>query len=157
MFGVNGVILTQIRYKLLRRQAKFPRILIENGQNDIEHKDKWPSSSIRTKNFPGFMFCTHLVIPAQICDESSCRQGKVYGRTVARSDGQGQATTIPLRTEMPWGKYYSKIYKKTKQARHKIRICIWAIFPSGFGVALCLICIHIISPLSTPVSITSRD
>ena len=46
------------------------------------------------------MFGANLVIPAQICDELSCGQGKVYGRT----DGQMQATTILLRPERPWGK-----------------------------------------------------
>ena len=32
-----------------------------------------------------------LLIPAQICDELSCRQGKVYGRTDAGNDNTPSA------------------------------------------------------------------
>ena len=37
-----------------------------------------------------------FMIPAPICDESLCGQSKVYRRTDRWSDGQTQATTIPL-------------------------------------------------------------
>ena len=36
IFGANLVIVAQIHYKVLRGQAKFPRILRQDGQNDIE-------------------------------------------------------------------------------------------------------------------------
>ena len=36
MFGANLVILAQIYDELLCGQAKFPRILSQNGQNDLE-------------------------------------------------------------------------------------------------------------------------
>ena len=36
------------------------------------------------------MFGANLMIPAQICDELSCRQGKVYGRTDRQTDGHRQ-------------------------------------------------------------------
>ena len=36
MLGANLVILAQIYDKLSHRQAKFPRILSQNGQNDLE-------------------------------------------------------------------------------------------------------------------------
>ena len=42
MFGANLVILAQMYDKLLRRQAKFPRILSQNGQNDLEGQGQWP-------------------------------------------------------------------------------------------------------------------
>ena len=36
--------------------------------------------------FPGCMFGANLVIPAQTCDELSCGQSKVYGRTDGQTD-----------------------------------------------------------------------
>ena len=39
------------------------------------------------------MYGANLVIPAQICDDLSCGQGKVYGLTDGRTDEQAQATT----------------------------------------------------------------
>ena len=36
MFGANLVILVQTLYELSRRQAEFPIILSQNGQNDLE-------------------------------------------------------------------------------------------------------------------------
>ena len=48
------------------------------------------------------------MIPAQTCDELSCGQGKVYGRTDGRTDrwtgGQMKAMTIPFWPERPRGK-----------------------------------------------------
>ena len=80
MFGANLVILAQICDELLHRQAKFPRILSQNGQNDLEGQGQWPPFSIPAESIPGRMFWAHLVIPAQTCDELSCGQSKVYGR-----------------------------------------------------------------------------
>ena len=100
MFGANLVILAHNCDKLLCRQAIFPRILIQNGQNhaasastalvtrmgqnDLEGQGQWPPFSIPTESIPWCKFGANLVIPAQICDELSCGQSNVYGRT----DGQ---------------------------------------------------------------------
>ena len=45
MFGANLVILAQICDELCG-QAKFPRILSQNGQNDLEGQGQWPPFSI---------------------------------------------------------------------------------------------------------------
>ena len=100
MFGANLVILAHIYDEISCGQAEFPRILRQNGQNDLEGQGQWPLFSIPTESIPRCMFGANLVIPAQICDELSCGQGKVYGRT----DGQTLATTIPLRPEISRGK-----------------------------------------------------
>ena len=42
MFGANVVILSQIYDELSCGQAKFPRILSQNGQNDLEGQGQWP-------------------------------------------------------------------------------------------------------------------
>ena len=99
MFGANLVILAQIYDELLWGQAKFPRILSQNGHNDLEGHGQWPPFSIPADSIPRCMFGTNLVIPAPICDELSYGQGKVYGQT----DGQTQATTIPPRPESSRG------------------------------------------------------
>ena len=83
-----SVILAQIYDELSRGQAKFPRILSQNGQHDLEGQGQWPLFSIPTETIPWCMFGANLVIPAQICDELSCGQDKVYGRTDGRTDGQ---------------------------------------------------------------------
>ena len=91
MFVANLVILAQIYDELWRRQAKFPRILSQNGQNDIEGQGQWPPFSIPVQSIPWCMFGANLVIPAQIYNELSCGQGKVYGqtdKTDRRTDGQ---------------------------------------------------------------------
>ena len=107
MFGANLVNLAPIYDELLHGQAKFPRILSHNGQNDLEDQGQWPPFSIPAESIPGRMFGTNLVIPAQTCDELWCGQCKVYGRTDmtdGRTDGQTQATAIPLRPERPRSK-----------------------------------------------------
>ena len=71
IFGANLVILAQIHYKLSWRQDKFPRILSQNGQDDLEGHWQWPPLSIPTKSIPGCMFGAYLVILAQIYDELS--------------------------------------------------------------------------------------
>ena len=45
MFGANLVILTQICDELSYGQAEFPRILSQNGQNDLEGQGQWPPFS----------------------------------------------------------------------------------------------------------------
>ena len=102
MFGVNLVILAQINDELSHGQAKIPRILSQNGQNDLEDQGWWSLFSIPSMSIPWCMFGANLVIPAQICDELSCGQGKVYGQT----DRQTVATTIPLQPERSRGKNY---------------------------------------------------
>ena len=52
IFGGNFVILAQIHYKLLRRQAKLPRILSQKGQNDLECKGQCLLQSIPTESVP---------------------------------------------------------------------------------------------------------
>ena len=109
MFGANLLILAQIYDELLCGQAEFPRILSQNGQNDLEGQGQWPPFSIPAENIPWCTFGTNLVIQAQICDELSCGQGKVYGRTDGRMDGRTDGRTdrqtkaIPLRPERPRG------------------------------------------------------
>ena len=87
-FGENLVILAKIYDELSCIQADFPRILSQNGQNDLEGQGQWPLFSIPTVSIPWCKFGAKLVIPAQICDELSCGQGKVYGRTDRRTDRQ---------------------------------------------------------------------
>ena len=72
MFGANLVILAQIYEDLSRRQAKFPRILSQNGQNDLEGQGQWLPFSIPAESIPRCMFGANLVILDQICDELSC-------------------------------------------------------------------------------------
>ena len=79
MFGANLVILARICDELSHGQAEFPRILSQNGQNDLEGQGQWPPFSITVESIPGCMFGANLVNPAQICDELSCGQAKVYG------------------------------------------------------------------------------
>ena len=73
------VILAQICEELSNGQAKFPRILSQNGHTDLEGQGQWPPFSITVESIPGCMFGANLVNPAQICDELSCGQAKVYG------------------------------------------------------------------------------
>ena len=80
MLGTNLVIVAQIHYKLSHRRAIFPTILSQNSQNDLEGLCQWPIFSIPAKSIPGCMFGANVVILAQICDELSCRQRKVYRR-----------------------------------------------------------------------------
>ena len=74
MFGANLVILAHICDDLSRGQAKFPRILSQNAQNDLKGQSQWPPFSIPSEGIPWCMFGANLVIPTQICDELSCRQ-----------------------------------------------------------------------------------
>ena len=129
IFGVNLVILAQICDELSHRQAKFPRILSQNGQNDLEGQGQWPPFSIPAESIPGCMFGRNLVIPAQICDELSCRQAKVYGqtrRTDRRTDGR---TSFSMNKPTTWCKSgrvslvsFSCLYK-TQPERALPQVC----------------------------------
>ena len=129
-FGLNLVILAQIYDELSRGQAEFPRILRQNGQNDLEDQGQWPLFSIPTKGIPWCMFGANLVIPAQICDELSYGQSKVYGQTDrqmdGRTDGQTQATTIPFGLKGQGVKLFSKPVSY-------IRLHITAVYPLKLG------------------------
>ena len=87
-FGSNLVILAQMYDKLSCGQAEFSRNLSQNGRNDLEVQGQWPPFSIPSESIQGCMFGANLVILADICDELSCGQGKVYWRTDGRTDGQ---------------------------------------------------------------------
>ena len=80
MFVANLLILAQIYDKLSHGEAKFPRILSQNGQNDLRSRSM-TSISNTSREYPKLYVCCKLVILDQICDELSCGQGKVYGWT----------------------------------------------------------------------------
>ena len=69
------VILAQIHYKLSLGQTKFPWILSQDDQNDLEGPGQWPPFSIPTKSISRCMSGANLVILAKICDEL-CGQAK---------------------------------------------------------------------------------
>ena len=89
MFGTNLVILAQIYYGLSCRQAKFPRILSQNGQNNLEGQGQWPPFSIPAESIPRCMFGANLVILDQICNELSYGQGKVRPERPRGKNGYG--------------------------------------------------------------------
>ena len=89
IFGSNLVILAQIHYNLSCGQAKFPRILSQNGQNDLEDQGQWPPFSITAESIAGCMFSAKLVILAQICDHLSCRKAK-FPRMLSQNGQNGQ-------------------------------------------------------------------
>ena len=103
IFGANLVILAQIHYKLSCEQAKFPIILSQNDQNDLESQGQWPPFSIPAESVPGCMFVVHLVILAQICDELS--RGLVeFPRIFSQNgqnniEGQGQWPSFSIPAE----------------------------------------------------------
>ena len=102
-FLVPILWLAQICDELSRRQAKFPRILSQNGQNDLEGQGQWPPFSIPTESIPWCLFGANLVISAEIYDELSCRQGKVYEQMDRRRQRQypfglkGQGVKIKIK------------------------------------------------------------
>ena len=94
IFGPNLVILAQICDELSSRQVEFPKLLSQNGQNDLEDQGPWPSFSIPDKSIPRCMFGANLVIPAQICDKLLHGQAE-FPRILSQSgqndlEGQGQ-------------------------------------------------------------------
>ena len=62
--------------KLVRGQTEIPKILSQNGQNDLEGQGQRPPCSIPSKSIPVCMFGANLVIVAQIYDELSCRKAE---------------------------------------------------------------------------------
>ena len=62
---------------------------------------QWPQFSILAESTSWFMFGANLVIPAQLWDELSYRQGKVYGQTDGRTARQTHPTIISIRPERP--------------------------------------------------------
>ena len=107
MFGTNLVILAQICDELSCRQAKFPRILSQNGQNHLEVQGQWPPFSIPARSIPGCMFGTKLVILAHSCKELSCGQAK-FPKILSqngKNDLKGQDQWSPFSTpaeSIPW-------------------------------------------------------
>ena len=103
IFGANLVILAQSHYKLSRRQAKFPRILSQNGLNELEDQCQWPPFPIPAENIPGCMFGVNLVILAQIYDKSSRGQAtfpRILSQNVQNDmEGQGQWPAFSISTE----------------------------------------------------------
>ena len=51
--------------KLSRRQTKFPRVLSQNGKNNLEGQGQLPPFSLPTESIPGCMSGANLVILAQ--------------------------------------------------------------------------------------------
>ena len=88
------------------------RVIARTSRISYNSESKWPKWPWRSRSITP-IFNTNrehaemhvwykLVIPAQICDDLSCGQSKIYGRTA--TDGQTQATTIFLRPERLRGK-----------------------------------------------------
>ena len=102
MLGAYLVILAQICDELSRGQAKFPRILSHNGQNDLEDQGQWPPFSIPAESIPWCMLGANSVILAQICDELSCGQAEFptilsqNGQNDLESQGQWPPFSIPV-------------------------------------------------------------
>ena len=102
IFGANLMILAQIQYRLLCGQAKFPRILSQIGQNDLEGESQWPPFSITAESMPVCMFVEKFVIQAQICDELMHGQAKFpkilsqNGRNDLEGQGQPPPFSIPV-------------------------------------------------------------
>ena len=79
-------------------------IIMRTNQISQKCDSKWPKShrrsmwmtsiSIPAESIPGCMLDTNLVIPAQICEELSCGQGKVYGRTDRRTSTGSNNTPL---------------------------------------------------------------
>ena len=96
IFGANLVVLAQIYYKLSGRQAKFPRILCQNGQNVHDGQDQWPSFSIPAESIPGCILGANLVILAQIYEKLS------HGQAGFPSISQSKWPKWPWRTMSPF-------------------------------------------------------
>ena len=86
MLGANLVIPVQICDKLLCGQAKVHIVLSKKCQNDLEGQGQWPF--INTSLEYPRMYVANVGIPAQIYNELSCGQGKVYRRTDRRRQWQ---------------------------------------------------------------------
>ena len=87
--------------ELLQGQSKFPRILCQNGQNDLEGQGQRPPFSIPAESIPGCMFGANLVILAHIWDKLLCGQTKFprilsqNGQNGLEDQGQWPPFSIP--------------------------------------------------------------
>ena len=63
-----------------------PELQVKMAKKKLEGQGQWPLFSIPAQSITGCMFGANLVIPAQICDELSCGQGKFHGRTDGQTD-----------------------------------------------------------------------
>ena len=79
------MIIAQIHYKLSRKQSKFPRILRQNGKNDLKDQVQLPPFTIPAESIPGCMFSANMVILSQICDDLLCSEAK-FPRTMKQND-----------------------------------------------------------------------
>ena len=98
IFGSNLVILAQICDELSHGQAKFPRILGQNGQNYLKGQGQWPPFSIPAESIRWCMLSANLVILAQICDELSHGQAE-FSRILSQNgqnDLEGQGQWLPF-------------------------------------------------------------
>ena len=106
-FGDSIPNLWRVIMPLFCRQAKIPRILSQNSQNDLEGQGQRPLFSIPAQNIPGCIFFTNLMILAQICDELSCGQSKVHGRTDGRTDaGKDNIPSAWKAKGLKWTNWY---------------------------------------------------
>ena len=97
-------------WRVITWKSKFPRIVDKNGQNDLKGQGQWAPFSIAAMSIPWCMFDANLVILAQICDELSCVQNKVYRWTVRWTDRRRQR-------QYPFGLKGVKmvVYSETRQ------------------------------------------
>ena len=115
MFGANLVILTHIYEELSCGQAEFPRILGQNGQNDLEGQGQWPPFSIPTESIPRCMFGGNLVILDQICDELACEQDKVNRQT--------GGLLWRIWSQLPWSKLHHILAYSFLSSSYRV-ICV---------------------------------
>ena len=91
------LVLALIHYKLSHRQAKFPKILRQNGQNDIEGHGKWTSFSIIQ-----IWWSQLKSVVSYNADNIKFMDIDLHRRTDTGNDNT-QVTTIPLRPFRPRG------------------------------------------------------
>ena len=103
IFSANLVIPAQICDDLSHGQVKFPRILSQNGQNNVEGQGPWPPFHYQLRR--SHDAC--LVIPAQYVMSYHADKVNLMDETDRLTNGQTQATTIPLR---PRGIYHFRNY-----------------------------------------------
>ena len=113
---------TKQEYSMMHICCKFGdsisnplKVIMRTSQIFKNSKSKWSKWPWRSKSMTSIfnisqeypmmpVWCKFsTVIPAQICDELLCGQGKVYGQIDGQTDGQTQETTMPLRPERPRG------------------------------------------------------
>ena len=69
-------------------KPNFLEFWVKKAKMPLKVKVSDPFFPIPTESIPWRMFGANLVIPAQICDELSCGQGKIYGQMDGRADRQ---------------------------------------------------------------------